>query len=100
MRSLIERLRERLVTVPKPGSKPFKPTQQMILYSTGGGEHKPGDPAGYSNFNPTANACAAGHDSTYWMALEMVYAVDPLCEEAAQALEKWAQTVEKLEQGK
>lgn len=88
MKSLPERLRERLITVWKPGSKPFKPVYPVIYTTHVGGEHKAGDPAGYGSFNPTAGACAAGHDPNSWMMYEMIYAVDPLCEEAAKEIEK------------
>lgn len=89
-KTLVQRLRSRLVIVPKPGAKPFRPTYPIMGTSTIGGEHKPGDPAGYSTINPSVGACAAGYDPSNWMMLEMVYAVDPLCEEAAAALDRRA----------
>lgn len=88
MKSLPERLRERLITVWKPGSKPFKPVYPIIYTTSVGGNHKAGDPAGYMGFNPTVGACAAGYDSSACLMQEMIYAVDPLCEEAAKEIEK------------
>jgi hypothetical protein len=90
---LTQRLRSRLITVPKPGMKPFKPTYPMYQSMNIGAEHKPGDFAGYSSYNPTVGACAAGHDPNNWMMLEMVYAVDPLCEEAARKIEEQERTL-------
>lgn len=94
--TLVERLRQRLITVWKPGSKPFRPIYPIIYTTSVGGVHKPGDPAGYGSFNPTANACAAGHDPNSWMMYEMVYAVDPLCEEAAKEIETLAAALDSV----
>lgn len=72
--NLISRLRQRLVVVPKPGTKPrpiqFQESYTLMLC----GEHKAGDDAGLR------------HTPGGWVQ-ESVFAVDPLCEEAAQALE-------------
>lgn len=80
MKNLIERLRQRLITVPRPGSKPFQPSPLGFYQSTTtGAAHKPGDPAGV--FSILNYGCGPQ------MMQEHVYAVDPLCEEAAKALE-------------
>lgn len=77
--ALCSQLRERLITVPKPGSKPFTPTPNFWQTMTIGGVHKPGDSAGCLGL---LNFGFGPHQMQ-----EHIYAVDPLCEEAAQALE-------------
>lgn len=80
--NLVSRLRQRLITVPKPDSKPFDmPAAGYFQMGSVGGTHKPGDSAGVLSIFST---CANGGNKLQ----EHIYAVDPLCEEAATEIER------------
>jgi hypothetical protein len=83
MKDIVERLRERLITIPKPGTQPFKPGVGGIEMTVGGGPHKPGDDAGLNTaplsfIRPTSD----------WYVQQFVYAIEPLCAEAADEIER------------
>jgi hypothetical protein len=80
--TLIERLRNKLVVVPKPGTerRSLQPHENITFWF--GGEHKAGDSAGLRSVGIGGQV------------QEHVYAVDPLCEEAAQTLEGVAPQME------
>lgn len=92
MKSLVERLRDRLITVPKPGSEPFKPSPLFYWNVTIGGEHKAGDSAGYQSIFYGI----AGYGDGGGYLQEHIYVVDPLCEEAAKAIEQLETDVDTL----
>lgn len=82
-KDLVLRLRERLITVPKPGTEPRVMATGEWLSCSVGGEHKAGDDAGeqmLSNYYGLQNQPARVQ--------QHVYEVEPLCEEAAQEIER------------
>lgn len=80
--NLVSRLRQRLITVPKPGTQPFDMSAAgYFQMGSVGGTHKPGDSAGVLS---VFNTWGGGGNKLQ----EHIFAVDPLCEEAAQALER------------
>lgn len=88
MSELADRLLTRLVTVPKPGTKPFTPSSNWCHVMTAGGNNPPpkaGDSAGYSSINLNLTG-AANHGPSQFGMQEMVYAHEPLCKEAADRL--------------
>lgn len=84
--ALVARLKARLKTIPKPGSKPFDPPPNFAYTTMMGGEHKPGDPAGYASVNVNLTGCSTA--SSVFKMQEMVYAAEPLSWEAAAAIEQ------------
>ena len=82
---LVERLRERLITIRKPGAIPFDPPPNWWHTCEVGGEHKAGDSAGYASVNMSLTA-ASCMPSVFKM-VEVVYAEEPLASEAAAAIE-------------
>jgi hypothetical protein len=81
-KDVAQRLRERLVTVPKPDTKPFDvPATGYFQMGSVGGTHKPGDSAGVLSIFTTF----AGSGNKMQ---EHIYAVDPLCEEGAEEIER------------
>lgn len=83
------KLRSRLTTIPKPGVKPFKPMYPIVSTVMIGGDHQPGDDAGWSSINPNIGGAAGiTTDFTAFLLQPMVYAIEPLCEEAATAIEQ------------
>ena len=88
------RLRGRLVTVPKPDSKPFEPTYPVVLSNFTSGSPKPGDSAGFHTINVNIAACAAA--GSRFMMQAMVYDIDPMCREAANVIESLRNDVERL----
>lgn len=88
--NIIERLRARLIAVPKPGTKPRQTEWGESITIQVGGEHKAGDDAGLCTL-PQFTTVAAPP-----LVQEHVYAVEPLCEEAAQAVERYAAVLRAL----
>lgn len=84
MSDLVERLRARLVTVPKPGTKPFAPTGSVPMV-IGGGPYKPGDDAGLQGVH---DYTAPRGMTQPWRVQAHVYAGEPLAYEAADELER------------
>ena len=80
----IKLLRERLITIQKPGAKPYDFPQGGVIYSEVGGEHKPGDSAGYQC---SSLQCGIGGPSMLKM-VEHIYAEEPLAWRAAELLEE------------
>lgn len=86
MTDLIARLRQRrLITVPKPGTEPRVSYPGETFTCWTGGEHQPGDDAGMQ-FLP--NYSVQGFANQPMRVQEHIYAVEPLCEEAAQEIER------------
>lgn len=83
--TLLKRLRARLITVPKPGTEPrvLYPGETFTCWT--GREHQPGDDAG-EQFLP--NYSVQGFANQPMRVQPHVYAVEPLCEEAAQEIER------------
>lgn len=84
--NLVERLRERLITVPKPGSRPFEPTYPISYTYVTGEKHKPGDSAGVQMVN--VNLTAASFVPSHFVAQEFVYAPSKLEWDAAAEIER------------
>jgi hypothetical protein len=91
MNTLTERLRARLITIPKPGSEPFTPGPSGITCWIGG-THVAGDDAGlqylfqYSTFGPPPPHKVQAH----------IYAIEPLCAEAADEIERLHEEIKRL----
>lgn len=81
---LVARLRKRLITVPEPGSEPFVPPQPFWV-TCDMGEHKAGDSAGLQ-YLPTLSV--TGMNPQPMRVQKHIYVVEPLCEEAAQEIER------------
>jgi hypothetical protein len=81
MKGIVERLRARLITIPKPGTQPFKPVGSIEM-TCGGGPFKAGDDAGLR----TVPLSFAHPSSESWVQ-QHVYAVEPICAEAADEIE-------------
>ena len=81
---LIERLRARLITVPKPGTTPWETNYPITLTSSIGGDHKAGDDAGMQQVASVHFFGGANKPKLQ----EHIYAVEPLCEEAAEEIER------------
>ena len=79
--NLVERLRSRLVTVPKPGTEPRVMAPNEWMSMTVGGEHKAGDDAGEIML-PNFYGAAANRKQQH------IYVVEPLCKEAAAEIER------------
>jgi hypothetical protein len=95
MSPLLDRLRARLITVPKPGTEPFKPGPSGItMFCDSGVPHKAGDDAGLQ----TVSELWRGSYGE-WRVQEHVYAVEPLCAEAAAEIERRDAEIERLRAG-
>ena len=82
MKDIVERLRARVIIVAKPGTKPFKPDGPIEM-TFGGGPFKAGDDAGIQSV-----AASYNFPSSQWWVQEHIYAVEPLCAEAADEIER------------
>ena len=91
---LVARLRERLITVPKPGSKPFEWVYPISHTIIPGEKHKPGDSAGVNMVN--VNITVASSVPSKFMAQEFIYAPSPLDWEAAAELERLRAALERI----
>lgn len=79
MKDIVERLRERTISIPKPGTKPFQP-HGPITTTIGGPPKKPGEDLGVSSvYSPIPNQ---------WLVQEHICAIEPLCAEAADEIER------------
>lgn len=87
-KDIVERLRERLIQVRKPGAVPFDMPQGGISHTWGGDEppKKPGDSAGYASIN--MNLTGAVNGPSVFKMVEMIYEESPLEWEAAAEIER------------
>lgn len=82
--NLVARLRARTIIVPKPGTEPFVPTQPFWVTSDAG-PHQAGEEAGLQ-YLPSFSTL--GSSNAPMRVQAHVYVVEPLCEEAAEEIER------------
>jgi len=88
MVDIVERLRERLTTAPKPGTEPFMPFPGWTYYlNVGGSQPKAGDDAG-------CQLATVFEEADGRQVQEMVYAPEPLCFEAASEIVRLRRALE------
>lgn len=96
MKDIVERLRERLIQVRKPGAVPFDMPQGGLSRTWTPGEvHKVGDSAGHASVNMNLTGACGNAPSVFKM-VEMVYAEAPLEWEAAAEIERLRESVNEL----
>lgn len=88
VRTLVERLRARLITIPKPGTEPRVISPNEFMTMTVGGEHHVGEDAGEIMLPNVYGAVAPRKQ-------QHIYAVEPLCGEAADEIELLQQDAER-----
>jgi hypothetical protein len=81
MSDLTDRLRARLITVPKPGTEPFTPQGPITMWISW--EHKAGDDAGLAYLPEITTPFPRPA-----RVQEHIYVVEPLCAEAAAEIER------------
>lgn len=74
---LIDRLLQQLITVPRPDSRPRpkEPCEYITITLAQFGDHKPGDSAGLRSID-------------FHQVQEFVYAIEPVCLEAANEIRR------------
>lgn len=86
MKDIVERLRERLIVVPKPGTVPRDAMPNEWITCTIGGEYKDGDDAGLQYVQ---GSVMLPQPANFVARLQLhIYAIEPLCREAANEIER------------